>query len=63
MLLRDFQRHYPDPAALRDSTAAARVNGFLGGYGDWLDLRAELPGLGLSEPSGKTLMNMVQGRV
>lgn len=28
-----LERTYPDPAALRDSTAAARLNGYLGGNG------------------------------
>lgn len=28
-----LQRAYPDPAGLRDSTAAARLNGYLAGYG------------------------------
>jgi peptide-methionine (S)-S-oxide reductase len=29
-----LERAYPEPAELRDSTAAARLNGYLGGYGE-----------------------------
>ncbi len=32
--LKMLQGAYPEPARLRDSTAAARLNGYLGGYGD-----------------------------
>jgi peptide-methionine (S)-S-oxide reductase len=43
---------YPNPADFRDSTAAARLNGYLGGYGDLDTLMKNLDSLGLS-PSGK----------
>lgn len=32
-VMREFHRMYPDALDFADSTAAARVNGFLGGYG------------------------------
>lgn len=44
-LMAEFRAMYPEEDAFVDSTAAARVNGFLGGYGD---PRAELEILGLS---------------
>jgi peptide-methionine (S)-S-oxide reductase len=44
-LMREFRAMYPDEQGFVDSTAAARVNGFLGGYGD---PRADLDRLGLS---------------
>jgi len=48
-ILREFQAMYPDDRALVDSTAAARVNGWLDGYGTAQDVAAELPLTGLSE--------------
>lgn len=44
-LMAEFLGMYPDEEAFVDSTAAARVNGYLGGYGD---PRAGLGKLGLS---------------
>lgn len=41
----ELMAHYPDPADFRDSTAAARLNGYLAGYGGD---DADLGGLGLS---------------
>jgi peptide-methionine (S)-S-oxide reductase len=46
---------YPDPAAFRDSTAAARLNGYTGGYGDPDTLIKNLDSFGLSK-SGKQLL-------
>jgi peptide-methionine (S)-S-oxide reductase len=51
----DLYAIYPDPADFRDSTAAARLNGYLGGYGDSDILKKNLDSLGLSE-SGKTAL-------
>ncbi len=44
-----------DPADLVASTAVARVNGYLGGYGSAASLRAELESLGLS-PAGQEIL-------
>ncbi len=44
-LTAEFRAMYPDDDDFVDSTAAARVNGYLGGYGD---PRADLDKLGLS---------------
>jgi peptide-methionine (S)-S-oxide reductase len=52
VLLAEFQSIYPNPADLVASTAAARVNGYLGGNGTLAQLQAEIGSLGLS-PAGK----------
>jgi methionine-S-sulfoxide reductase len=44
---------YPEPGLFTDSTATARVNGYLGGNGTLLQLESELALLGLS-PVGQT---------
>ncbi len=51
-LLRELTAIYPDPAAFACSTAAARINGWLGGNGTAESARADLDHLGLS-PAGK----------
>ncbi len=48
LLFEEFRRIYPDLWAMVDSTAAARVNAYLYGYGLPEQLRAELDSLGLS---------------
>lgn len=50
-LFAEFQAMYPDPEDLADSTAAARLNGYLAGYGEPEAVNADLPRLGLS-PEG-----------
>lgn len=47
-LMADFRALFPDEASFRDSTAAARVNGYLGGYGTPEQLAREIDGFGLS---------------
>ncbi|MFH1595679.1 MAG: hypothetical protein ABIG94_04815 [Pseudomonadota bacterium] len=42
------------------STAAARVNGYVAGYGDLPGLEADLPGLGLSQAGGRKLLTQVR---
>jgi len=54
-LLREFARMYPDDADLRDSTAAARVNGYLGGAGPPAEA---LDRLGLSPEGQRYLRNV-----
>ena len=50
-LFREFSTIYPLISRLIGSTAAARVNGYLGGHGTTAELEANLPNLGLS-PGG-----------
>ena len=47
-LMRDFGAMYPDAAGFRESTAAARANGYLGGGGRASVLLAEIDSYGLS---------------
>jgi peptide-methionine (S)-S-oxide reductase len=54
-LLREFQAMYPADQELVNSTAAARVNGYLGGYGTRQQSEAEIESLGLSLAGRKAL--------
>jgi hypothetical protein len=58
-LLAEFEAIYPTPEALAGSTAAARINGYLAGYGAPADLRTELDSLGLSPNSRRRLTEWV----
>jgi peptide-methionine (S)-S-oxide reductase len=60
--LRDLTRFYPMAEALTDSTAAARLNGYLGGHGNWPQLQREIDGLGLREETRRQLVALVQRR-
>jgi peptide-methionine (S)-S-oxide reductase len=53
---------YPDLADFVDSTAAARVNGYLGGHMTLADLRSELDDLGLSAEAQEALLEAVAAR-
>jgi peptide-methionine (S)-S-oxide reductase len=57
--MREFAAMYPDPADFVDSTAAARVNGYLGGYGTLADLQAEIDDLGLTPQAREELLDIV----
>jgi methionine-S-sulfoxide reductase len=50
---------YPRTEELIASTAAARINGYLGGYGTRAQLEGELESLGLSTEAGERLQRMV----
>jgi peptide-methionine (S)-S-oxide reductase len=47
---------------LADSTAAARVNGYLGGFGTSADLKADLNRLGLSAEGSRYLLRIVESK-
>jgi peptide-methionine (S)-S-oxide reductase len=51
---------YPSPADFRDSTAAARLNGYVGGYGDTDTLKKSLNSLGLSESGKQALLQITE---
>jgi methionine-S-sulfoxide reductase len=51
-LMAEFRAIYDDEVGFVNSTAAARVNGYLGGHGTQAALQTELHDLGLS-PTGK----------
>ncbi len=57
-----FERIYPIKKDYVDSTAVARVNGYIGGNGSLEQLRRELPSLGLSAEHGGVLERMLSGR-
>lgn len=60
ILMRDFNAIYPAAADFVNSTAAARINGYLGGYGTYERLVEELPGFGLSPAARDRLMEVVK---
>ena len=51
---------YPSHRDLVDSTAAARLNGYVGGHGNQAQLSREIAGLGLSTRGRKILVELVQ---
>ncbi len=53
---------YPQAQDLVASTAAARVNGYVAGYGTEAQLDEEISLLGLSPTSQEKLLQMVKGR-
>jgi peptide-methionine (S)-S-oxide reductase len=55
-VVKDLYAIYPDPADFRDSTAAARLNGYLGGYGNLDTLKKNLTSFGLSNSGQKALI-------
>jgi peptide-methionine (S)-S-oxide reductase len=58
-LLAEFQAIYPSTTALVASTAAARVNGYITGYGTLTELQADLKHLGLSPAVRHRLEDLV----
>jgi peptide-methionine (S)-S-oxide reductase len=58
-LLGEFTAIYPTRDALAASTAAAKVNGYVAGYGAPADLQADLDGLGLSPTARRKLVDLV----
>jgi len=60
--IKEIKSIYPDPDDLRDSTAAARLNGYLAGYGSPEEVRANIRKLGLSPKAQDKLLNRVEGK-
>ncbi len=58
-IMRDFEQIYPHEQDFVDSTAAARANGYIGGYGSTEQFVRDINGLGLSEPARTRLERMV----
>jgi peptide-methionine (S)-S-oxide reductase len=52
---------YPHTKDLVASTAAARLNGYLGGYGDIATVKAQVDQFGLSEAGQKELLELIAG--
>lgn len=61
-LMKEFQRMYPSSERFVDSTAAARINGYLAGYGGCEQLKAEIDDLGMSSEGTQRLLKVVCGR-
>jgi peptide-methionine (S)-S-oxide reductase len=57
-LLAQMQRLYPDPADLARSTAAARINGLLGGHADPALTAREIDDWGLNQAARDRLLEM-----
>jgi hypothetical protein len=58
----EFSAIYPDSVDFVNSTAAARVNGYLGGNGSLEQLEAELESFGLSADMQEHLRGIVTRR-
>jgi peptide-methionine (S)-S-oxide reductase len=58
----ELKAMYPLAEDLTASTAAARINGYLGGYGTLSHLRQEVSSFGLSHTTGDALQRIVGGR-
>jgi peptide-methionine (S)-S-oxide reductase len=57
-LLMEFEKMYTDPVGLMNSTAAARVNGYLAGYGNTADVETHGHDLGLSLEGSRKLLRI-----
>jgi peptide-methionine (S)-S-oxide reductase len=58
--LQELKAMYPSFRTIIFSTAAARLNGYLGGYGTLKNLQAEVDSYGLSERAKDHLLNFVK---
>ena len=59
-LMKEFNAIYPAIEDFVNSTAAARINGYLGGYGTFSTLKAELNNLGLPPATSNKLLEIVE---
>jgi peptide-methionine (S)-S-oxide reductase len=62
LLIKEFQRIYPHFKDVVNSTAAARVNGYLGGHGTVEKTEDDLALLGLSPEAHKRLLKIAASR-
>ncbi len=58
VFMKEFKIIYPAPEDFINSTAAARINGYAGGYGTLDTLQKELDSLGLSEAGSSRLLEI-----
>jgi len=61
-LMAEFERMAPQAQDFIDSTAAARINGFVAGYGSQATLLSESDGYGLSERGKERLFALARKR-
>lgn len=59
-MMQEFHAMYPKESDFTNSTAAARVNSYMAGYGSLAVLKTELDSLGLSENGKKMLQSRVR---
>jgi peptide-methionine (S)-S-oxide reductase len=59
LLSAEMHAHYPDETQFRESTAAARLNGYAYGLGSVLQLEREIHSLGLSRRGESHLQSLV----
>ena len=62
ILLKEVRSIYPDLRAFVDSTAAARVNGYVGGQARASQVEADIGQLGLSPAGQERLLRAVRAR-
>ena len=61
-LVRELRAQYPQERQFVDSTTAARLNGYIGGFGNLEQLEGELETFGLSEQAEQYLRERVSRR-
>ena len=61
-LLQELSQYYPEARDLAGSIAAARLNGYVAGFGSATQLKEELPELGLSPATGQQLAAALASR-
>ena len=61
-MMAEFSAMYPLDDDFVNSTAAARVNGYLGGYGSPETVKSEIGELGLSPSASKKILDIVATR-
>ena len=61
-LMTEFDALFSSKEDFVNSTAAARVNGYLAGWGTMEDLMEELPSFGLSKSANERLIKIVKSR-
>lgn len=59
--MKDYKEYYKSYKDFINSTSAARVNGYIKGYGSMIQLTSEIYTLGLSEKNKAMLFDIVQG--
>ncbi len=59
-LFQEFKTMYPNMEDLVNSTSAARVNGYLDGYGNLKEIEEQVGDLGLSPEGANRLVDMVK---
>ncbi len=59
-LMAEYRDIYPEMTDILNSTSAARVNGYIGGYGDISQFENDFPALGLSEDKENFLKSIIK---